>query len=147
LAAAEDDIRLPLLLKVCPSRSLNAALAVAHILAGVGLAAIRSPILIKVAIGIVLALSLFRLLRRIRQGTPAGLQLQENGYLSVLAADGALAECRVDPATTVLPWLIVLRLATGGTVRSLVIPRDALGSEGHRTLRTWLRWRAKIDPA
>jgi hypothetical protein len=122
------------------------ALTIAHLLPGVGLTATALPVPVKLAIWIVLALSLFRLLLRQRR-LPAALKLQANGRMFLLDHTGDATECRIDPATVVMPWLIVLRLSIRQTVESLVLPVDAVGAEGHRQLRTWLRWRASVDPA
>lgn len=121
------------------------ALSIAHLLPGVGVTATALPAPVKLAILIVLALSLSRLLLRQRR-LPVALKLQADGRLSLLDDDGNATECRIDPATSVTPWLIVLRFKSGKAFESLVLPVDAVGTEGHRLLRTWLRWRANVDP-
>ncbi len=103
------------------------------------------PVPLKLVVWVVLALSLSRLL--LRRNLPAALKLGADGRLHLLGMDGAAKEYQVDPATSVLPWLVVLRLKSGRTKDSLVLPVDAMGAEGHRQLRTWLRWRAKTEPA
>jgi len=128
------------------SRTIDAALAVAHVLIGAGLSLMRMPLPVKMAIWLVLALSLFRLLRLRDRALPAALRLQADGRLALVDADGKATECRVDAATTVMPWLVVLRFRTAQAGESLALPVDALGADGHRQLRAWLRWRASVDP-
>jgi hypothetical protein len=138
-------IDLPLTLPVRRSRTLDAALTLAHVVVGVGLVPIAVPIFAKLAVWSILALSLARILalRRI----PISLTLKANGKLDVTRGDNQLIDCGVVPETSVFPWLVVLRLVCGGTTETLVMPQDALGTEGHRQLRTWLRWRATVEAA
>jgi hypothetical protein len=145
-SAARDTIRLPLFLPVRQSAALAAALTIAHLLVGIGLSLLRLPLPAKLAIWVVLSLSLSRaiLLQRRR---PVALKLQADGQMRMIDADGDEHECRIQADTTVMPWLVVLRYRTRGEVASLTLPVDALGSEGHRQLRSWLRWRASVDQA
>jgi hypothetical protein len=104
------------------------------------------PLPAKLAVWVILSLSLSRLLWQQRLTLPSALKLQADGRLALIDATGAMTECRVQPDTTVLPWLVVLRYRTPGNLASLVLPVDALGIDEHRQLRTWLRWRANVDP-
>ncbi|MBI4997794.1 MAG: hypothetical protein HZC22_13060 [Rhodocyclales bacterium] len=122
-------------------------MTIAHLLVGTGLSLLRLPMPAKLAVWTILALSLARLLRQQRRSRPAALNLLADGGLAMVDLQGGVTECRVQPDTTVMPWLVVLRYRTSGNADSLVLPVDALGSEGHRQLRTWLRWRASVDPA
>jgi hypothetical protein len=121
-------------------------LTIAHLLVGIGLSLLRLPLPARIAVWIILSLSLSRLLWQQRRSLPSALKLQADGMLALIHPQDAITECRVQPDTTVMPWLIVLRYRTTGTTDSLVLPVDALGTEGHRQLRTWLRWRASVDP-
>jgi hypothetical protein len=136
---------LPVTLRIHRPRSIDAALTLAHVLTGLALTPAILPMPLKLVVWVVLAISLFRLL--LRRGLPTALKLDAAGRLFLLAEDGAATEYQIDPATSVMPWLVVLRLKTGRTSDSLVLPVDAIGAEGHRQLRAWLRWRAKTDPA
>lgn len=118
----------------------------AYLLVALGFAWARVPIPVKFGLALILALSLFRRLRT-QPGLPQALKLQPDGSLDWIEADGSAANYRVDATTTVLPWLIVLRLTGRNGGRSLVLPGDALGAEAHRQLRVWLRWRVSVDPA
>lgn len=122
-------------------------MTIAHLLVGIGLSLLRLPLPAKLAIWFILSLSLSRLLWQRRLSLPAALKLQADGGLALIDFGGVVTECRVQPDTTVMPWLIVLRYQAVGKVDSLVLPVDALGAEAHRQLRTWLRWRARLDPA
>jgi hypothetical protein len=121
-----------------------AALTIAHLLVGIGLSLIRMPVPAKLAVWIVLSLSLSRVLLRQRK-LPAAIKLQADGQIRLIDSEGTECECQIQPDTTVMPWLVVLRYRMQGELTSLVFPVDALGSEGHRQLRTWLRWRASVD--
>jgi hypothetical protein len=116
-------------------------------LVGIGLSLLRLPLPVKLGIWFVLTLSLSRLVWLRRLSLPAALKLQADGKLALIDSQGVAMECRVQPETTVMPWLIVLRYKAPGKSQSLVLPVDALGSEAHRQLRTWLRWRARVDSA
>jgi hypothetical protein len=114
-------------------------------LVGAGFAPIALPIFAKLAAWAVLALSLARLLTVRRQ--VVSLTLNANGRLDLTRAGSEPIDCAVDAETTVLPWLVVLRLKTGKTTETLLVPQDALGTDEHRQLRTWLRWRATVGVA
>lgn len=122
-------------------------LTIAHLLVGIGLSLLRLPLPAKLAIWFILTLSLSRLVWQRRLSLPAALKLQADGGLTLFDSQGVATECRVQPETTVMPWLVVLRYKSFGKVDSLVLPVDALGAEAHRQLRTWLRWRARLDSA
>jgi hypothetical protein len=138
-------MRLPVTLEVCRSRGLIAALSAAHLLAGVGLLPTDLPVALKAVLWAILALSLVVVARRNRRID--ALTLNANGRLSLLGRDGGSIDCQIDPATTVFPWLIVLLAKTTEKTEALVLPVDALGREGHRQLRLWLRWRASAGQA
>jgi hypothetical protein len=123
-----------------------AALTIAHLLVGIGLSLLRLPLPARLAVWIILSLSLSRLLWQQRRSVPSALKLHADGMLTLIDGQGGTTECRVRPDTTVMPWLIVLRYKAAGTIDSLVLPLDAVGAEGHRQLRVWLRWRASVDP-
>lgn len=98
----------------------------------------------KLTLAAVLALSLTMAVRRSHWA--AALTLNGDGRLSLLRVDGRSLDCQVERATTVLPWLIVLLVRTAATTEALVLPVDALGREGHRQLRLWLRWKVNAEP-
>jgi hypothetical protein len=119
-------------------------LCLAHALAGLGLLPTALPFPLKLAVWLMLAFSLVRFL--LRQGSVIALTLNADGRMS-LKRRGDSVECRIDAATTVFPWLVVLRLRTGAGIESLALPIDALDGDGHRQLRTWLRWWASVESA
>lgn len=135
-----------MLLPIRRSRFLDVALGGAYLLVALGFALARMPIPVKLGLALILLLSLFRRLRA-RQDLPQALKLLPDGSLDCVGADGSSANWRVDATTTVLPWLVVLRLNGQTGRRSLVLPRDALGPDSHRQLRVWLRWRITGDSA
>ena len=134
----------PITLAVRASRKLVAALCVAHALAGVGLLPSELPVAAKLLLLVILTLSLVLAVRR--SGRTAALTLNTDGRLSLLRLDGSSLDGQVDPATTVFPWLVVLLVRTAEKTEALVLPVDALGGEGHRQLRLWLRWKANAEP-
>jgi toxin CptA len=132
-------VQLPVTLVLKQSRALAAALTAAHILAAAGLVPTTLPAPAKLIAGLFIALSLVRCLRR----RPAvSLRLKTDGTLEIERPDGARQEACVLPGTTVFPWLVVLSLRVGGRKESLTLPMDALGVDGQRQLRLWLRWKA-----
>jgi hypothetical protein len=132
-------MQLPVTLVLKQSRALAAALTAAHILAAAGLVPTTLPVPAKLIVGLFIALSLVRCLRRRRA---VSLTLKTDGTLEIERPDGARQEACVLPNTTVFPWLVVLSLRVGGRKESLTLPTDALGVDGQRQLRLWLRWKA-----
>lgn len=128
-----------------PSRSLKAALFLAHVLAVIAVAESGFPSAAVLFFGLVATASL---LRHLRAGRFCALKLHPDGRLE-LKAHYKQAQDEWIPAgllagATSLPWLAVMRLRLPeGQTQSLILPRDAVGSEGHRRLRLWLRWQAK----
>ena len=121
-----------------------AALAAAHLFAAAGLLATDLPAAGKLAALPILAWSLVANFRRLPSGA---LTLGSDGKL-VLAQDKSdPVECTIDASTAVLPWLIVMRLRTPAGRKSLTLPVDALGADGHRRLRVWLKWKATAETA
>jgi len=135
-------MRLPITLPFHRSPRLTAVMTVAYLLAGAVLFAIELPTVVKVSALAFLVGSLSLWLRRPAQGA---LVLGTDGRLTLIRGDGSSAECEVDASTTVLPWLVVLRLSTSSGIEALTLPVDALGSGAHRQLRTWLRWKARTS--
>jgi hypothetical protein len=135
---------LPVTLQVRRSLGLVAAIFLAHVLAGIGLWPAAVPLALKAAVWVALAISLAMFVRR---RPVAALTLNANGQLSLFRVDGSSVECRIDPATTIFPWLVVLLVKTVEKTEALVLPVDALGAEGHRQLRIWLKWKANVGQA
>jgi hypothetical protein len=135
-------MRLPVTLSVRRSRTLIVALAAAHLLAAAGLVATDLPVVARLLLLPILGLSLMRTLRR---GNVSALTLGADGHLTLVGPDGSATACEVDRATTVFRWLIVLQATTHEGPESLTLPVDALGVEGHRQLRLWLKWKASVS--
>jgi len=132
-------MRLPVTLPVQRSRSLVVALAAAHLLAAAGVLPIDIPWAGKLAILAALVASLAQTQRR----SPVNaIVLKADGTLDLVCGDGDEVGCEVKASTAVFPWLVVLRLRSLGRVKSLTLPVDAIGAEGHRQLRLWLKWKA-----
>ncbi len=114
-------------------------LGLAHLIAVIALMPTTVPLWAKSLIWFLLGISYYR---TVRQPWPARLVLRPDGRLLWIDAEGLDAECRVHPSTVVLPWLIMLRLDAPDGRRNLPLTVDALGTEGHRRLRLWLREKA-----
>jgi hypothetical protein len=84
------------------------------------------------------------LARLLCRGDIAALTLGADGRLAIERRDGSAAEAAVDPATTVFPWLVVLRCRIDGQRESFVLPPQATGAAAHRRLRVWLDWRVRV---
>jgi hypothetical protein len=119
------------------------ALILAHGIALAGAILTRLPLVLIVSAAALLCVSLTLTLRRSVFRLPLReLVLKADGLLEAIEPDGASNMAQVDRQTTVFPWLIALLLRIDGRKVALVLPPDALGREGHRQLRLWLRWKA-----
>jgi len=71
--------------------------------------------------------------------------LGSDGRLGFERRDGTRDMADVDSQTTIFTSLVVLRLRVGSHNESLVLPRSSLGTDAHRQLRVWLKWRASAS--
>lgn len=138
-------MQLPVTLTLKPSRILATLLVLAHGLVVAEAASLPGTIAAPVVILVLLSLVLS--LRRHAYRLPvSALTLKADGTLEVEGrASRGIVE--VDRRTTVHSWLVILLLRSGNRGVSLVLPPDALGSEAHRQLRLWLRWKASAARA
>lgn len=137
-------MRLPVTLGLLPSRRLATALTAAHLAAAAGLVPIALPLPVKFPVGLLLALSLVLTLRKALRPPFSNLRLLADGQIEAVRTDGAPATLRVLSDTTVLSWLVVLRLRGEAGNFALALPPDAVADGGHRELRLWLRWKASV---
>lgn len=134
-------MQLPLVIPLRPSRLLLDIVIAAHL----GASAVVWPLSLpdSATIGLLagIVLSLVMAVLRIRRCPYEALRLGRGGELELEQKIGTGDTALVQSQTVVLPGLIVLRLRVGG--RSLVLPLlpDTTGTEAHRQLRLWLRWR------
>ena len=137
-------MRLPVTFSLRPSATLVAALFLIHGFAIIMVALTDLPPVIKCALWIALAISVWRsvLIHVLQRGTQAlaAITLRSDGELEIEYRNGEVARVLVDGRTTVFSWLVVLLMRKDGRVLSLTLPRDALGVDDHRQLRLWLRW-------
>lgn len=139
-------MQLPVTLPLRTSRSLVAALVVAHALAAGGLLATNLGGWVKIALVLVLALSLALTWHRfVLRPCPVALTLKADGQIEAMMRDGTTTAFQVDTRSTVLSWLVVLRLRGGDGPFALTLPPDALPGDDHRLLRLWLRWKAPLS--
>ena len=133
---------LPATLHPRRSRVLVVAVLAAHLVAALGLLLVAPGWALKAAGCAVLVASSAFALRRPDIGT---LTLRVDGRIEIGRHDGSVAEASVEPATTVVSWLVVLVYRIGGRIEALVLPPDTLTDDAHRELRLWLRWKAASD--
>jgi len=139
-------VQLPVTLRLKPSPTLAIALVLAHGLAAVGLVPASLPPVLKISCWLVLACSLaFALWRHVFRLPAHALTLKPDGHMEIERHGNEAAEARINPRTTVFPWLVVLLLQIGKERVALTLPRDAVDAVGHRQLRLWLRWKATSD--
>jgi len=141
-------VQLPVTLRLNPSPILASTLVLAHGLAALGivLAGMSQDIVLSAVV--LLALSLgFNLRRSVFRSPVRALILKADGTLDVECRDGSCSTAQINPQTTVFPWLVALLLRAEGRNMALALLPDALGREGHRQLRLWLRWRANARTA
>lgn len=139
-------MQLPLAIPLRRSRRLILLLALAHGAALVALLALPWPWPLRAAAGLVVAVAAGIAIRRAWQSPVAALHLGVGGELEVEmkvgAGDTPIGAATILPQSTVMPDLVVLLLRVGGRRVCLVLPPDATGTEAHRLLRLWLRWRS-----
>ncbi|HEX8987053.1 MAG TPA: protein YgfX [Rhodocyclaceae bacterium] len=141
-------MRLPVTLALAPSRTLAAALILAHGAALAGVAGADLPAGLSSAGATLLAASLgFFLWTRVFRLPVRTLTLGIDGGLVAMLRDGSSGTAVVLPQTTVFPWLVVLLLRFGSRTISLALPPDGMSAGGHRQLRLWLRWKASVQSA
>lgn len=141
-------MQLPVTLRLKPSPILAGMLVLGHSLAALGVVLTGLPRDVVLPVVILLALSLgFSLGRSVFHPPILALMLKADGTLDVERRDGSCAAARVNPQTTVFPWLVALLLRAEGRNMGVALLPDALGREGHRQLRLWLRWRANARTA
>ena len=74
------------------------------------------------------------------------LTLLADGRVDYRCHDGVTGSARVDGASTVMSWGVVLLLRPAHTRReALTLLPDALNHDDFRCLRLWLRWRADVE--
>lgn len=146
-------MQLPLELELRSSRLIAAYLLCIHAAALASLVPLSLPSWLKIGAVIPLSWSALYGLRRHAWRTAAaaiaGVRLHADGSIELLRRGGAVEAAAVEPASTLLPFAIVIRVRyaerRGGC--AVVVAPDALSAEQLRQLRVWLRWLAGGDQA
>ena len=119
------------------------ALTVIHGLAVAAIAVCQFSIAFKLPLLIMVALSLARGLRiyGLRDGkrVPVAITLREAEKLELEYGDGHRVSTTIDSSSTVLPWLIALRLRDDRKRISLLLLPDMVDTESWRKLSVLLR--------
>lgn len=138
-------MRLPLILRIRPSRRLAALLLFVHGLAVLAVLWLAVLWFVKVALLAVISSSLGFALWRLRRQSGTELRLGAKGELKV----GAGVTVQVLPETAVLPGVTVLALrCEGGKRLTYVLAPDALvDPDDYRRLRVWLKTSAAAGAA
>lgn len=84
------------------------------------------------------------LARLLCRGDIAALTLRADGRLEVERMDGSRCQAGIESGTTVYSRLVILRVRIDDHVESLVLPHAAIGSDAHRRLRVWLKWKSSF---
>jgi toxin CptA len=133
-----------------PSRLLAVVLVAAHLGAVAVVWSANLPLLLMLALKMAIAISLAwttwsTALRRAPRSVIA-LEVDADGAARALQRDGEWIDCRVDGASFVAPFLIVIllhRVGGSGHRPSALLPPDSAPAAELRALRVWLRWRMR----
>ena len=139
-------MRFPLHIELRPSRLLQAALMLGHLLAMASLLGLPWPFYWRVFLALSVAFSLVFNLRR-RPGV-AALKLVSPEQL-LFQSGGVWRSSRIEPDSALLGPLLSLRLQDEEErqVHTLVLLPDSMGASEMRALRVWLRWRRPVGAA
>jgi len=138
---------LPHRLEIRSSPCLAMVLAVLHLAALVSLVSLLIPVWLKLALAVVIGVSVGISVRRhalLRAAfSVRELVLKADGAVEGLWNGGRRFDARISGQTTVLPWLIVMliELPDSRRLHPLLILPDSLPAEDGRVLRAWLRWK------
>jgi Membrane-bound toxin component of toxin-antitoxin system len=136
-------MRLPLAIRLSRSRSAAAALTVIHGLAVAAIAVSQFSPGIKIPLLLLVAFSMAQGLRThaLHEGGSAvvAIILREGSELELEYANGRRIATRVDPSSTVLHWLMALRLGADNKRLSLWLLPDMLDAGSWRSLSVFLR--------
>ncbi len=144
-------MQLPLSLFLKPSQRLVVLLIAAHgalatsiVVLVTSTARVTITTLLLVLLFVVVLSLFWQLVRLFGPKRINHLILHKDGTIEYFCLDGSGGTARVDPRTTVTPWLTVLLLRTGSERRmiGLTVLSDALAENDFRCLRLWLRWLA-----
>jgi hypothetical protein len=134
-------VQLPVTLALRPSRMLTGLLWLAHVAALPVVVSLTLPWWTRLALAMLVALSLWRGLRQQRRAAVRRLVLRRDGVIEIFPevdADGTLCELH---AATVLGGLVMLELRPPAGSRALTLLPDSATPDDLRRLRVWLAWR------
>jgi hypothetical protein len=125
--------------------ALQVAQLVGHGLAAATLWTTELHLGFQLAGSLLLSASALATVIRLRRNRLRTLTLRDAGSVEVEFLDGRHGDAKVQPGSTVLASLVLLRLEMGG--RRLVLPlaSDMLNAADFRLLRVWMRWRSVAE--
>jgi hypothetical protein len=137
-------VHLPLVLAPRRSRRLDFLLLAFHLLAFAALLPLALPVAVRLALAVLVIISLVATLIAQRRREGLVLHLGARGAMELSTKVGARGTVTIDARTALLPGLIVLvlRRREGGRV-VLPLLADSVGGEDFRRLRLWLNARPK----
>ncbi|WP_300287863.1 protein YgfX [Nitrosomonas sp.] len=134
------------------SRQLAVLLSLAHCTAAGVFWPLTLPVMIKIAISLVLAGSLYYYLHRyawlVSPQSAVELHLSEKNRCKIRFLSGERINTVIDASTFVASYMTVLclRLEHTGQYRTVVILPDGIDADSFRRLRVWLRWKWQNEP-
>ena len=144
-------MQFPVAIELRRSAILSLLVVLVHVVAAVGLLALRWETAwfwpLRLALLLAIAASIVYFLSQ--SSDIVGLILASKTELTCRLVDDRKLVLQVLPDSTVFNQLIVLRLRVGETPKTsnLVLLPDQMSSEQFRMLRVWLRWQVTNDAA
>jgi hypothetical protein len=136
-------VQLPLALTPRRSRRLDFLLFAIHLLTGAALPPLALPVAVRLALAVLVIVSLVATLIAQRRREGLVLHLGARGAMELSTNVGARGTVTIDVHTVLLPGLVVLVLRQEGKRIVLPLLADSLGDENFRRLRLWLRARGE----
>ena len=135
-------------IQVASSALIATAICAVHLAAGSVLWLVPIPVLGKVVMTFIIAISLIYFMARDAALHAAhsivALELREDGEIACQVRSGEWIECELLGATYVSPHMTVVNLRPQGLMqmRRVILVPDNIDPRDFRRLRIWLRWKS-----